>query len=155
MSATMYPPVFHPGRIIRHRDFDEEHHNFTVTTKIPFIRWPGRDRMPKDCKSREFRDKAHDAVDAFAVDLEKRLRDENRPALLKLACLLMVLHQIELTIPVLSQGHDQRQFYAYVSKAVTKLFIAENWLNPERDIDLDPASSDDGKSPEKDSGKKP
>lgn len=111
--------------------------------------------MPKDRESRQFRDKASDAVDAFAVELEERLKDENRPALLKLVCLLMVLHQIELTIPLLSQGHDQRQFYAYVSGEVTKRFIAENWLNPPRHVDLDPASSDDGKSPEKDPGKKP
>lgn len=111
--------------------------------------------MPKDSMSRQFQDKASDAVDAFAVDLEERLKKEERPALLKLACLLILLHQIELMIPVLTEGPDQRQFYAYVSEELTKLFIRENWLNAPRYTDLDLSSSDDGKSPEKDSGKKP
>lgn len=102
--------------------------------------------MPEDYKSPEFQAKAHDAVDAFAEELDNRLKGEGRPALLRLVCLLMQLHQLELIIPLLAKSDDQRHFYTYAADAVTKLFVAENWLTPDRDLDPEPASSkQDGK----------
>lgn len=111
--------------------------------------------MPEDYKSREFRDKTHDAVDAFVGELDDGLKDEGRPALLRLVCLLMELHQLELIIPLFALTRDQRQFYVYAAEAVAKLFITENWLSPDRDLDPEPASSNqDGKRRERNADKK-
>ncbi|KAH8706284.1 hypothetical protein BGZ61DRAFT_575876 [Ilyonectria robusta] len=146
---------FRPGPIITGTVFDKYYRNFVITAKLPFVRWPGSDRMPYDYTSPQFKSKSEDAVDAFADELDEKLKGENFIQPLRLACLLLELHQLEVLIPVFALTRDQHQFYIYAAEAIKKLFISHNYLTLDCHIDLDPVSSDDGKSPQKDSGKKP
>ncbi|KAF7554785.1 hypothetical protein G7Z17_g2686 [Cylindrodendrum hubeiense] len=120
--------VFQPGPIVTSRVFDEKVHNVTIEMKLPMVRWPGRDKLPSDRKSPEYEAKAHAAAKAFVRELENKLAGEKCPELLRLACLLMTMQQLEVMIPLWLENDDQGRFYAYASDELVQTFVANNWL---------------------------